>query len=330
MNNAALETIGFQNSQLRSPIPFDASAVATEDSGLLTDRHKVRALELGITEDLPYQPQASGFGYSAAGTARRLRELLEDPETFKTYAFISALLSPDAGKQFRRLIHHQTFRTTHFKRTGRAIKHSYDFNLEQHAECLEETARENWWYPNATIDNIQSTKPFAPPQWAGEPRPPDAETVEFLLSVSCPLWAGDYARLVSEFGYDPMAAWTSIPHPNRLPRSDRRRKGVRPHLSAQEGDEAERDSASIAQPFPYAAALSRRTTQGGKFKRRDVQAIVGQMRVDHPTRRAVFKVVFARLPVKVVAQAYGIPWTVLKNHAQRIRAKLRSSEIANV
>ena len=330
MSSAALETIAFRGSELRETLETTGS-LRIGDCGVHLDRYELMALQFGVTEDPPFQPQTSGFGYSASGTARRLRELLEDADQFKVFALVSALLCSDAGKQFRRLIHHQEFRNKQMKRTGREVKHSSDFNLEQHAECLEETARENWWYPNATIDNIQSTKPFAPPQWAGEPRPPDAETVELLLSVSCPLWAGDYARLVAEFGYDPMAAWTSIPHPNRLPRPDRRRKGVRPNLSAQEGDEQEeRDSASITQPFPYAAAPSRRTTQGGEFRRRDVQAVVGEMRVDHPTRRAVFKVVFARLPVKVVAQAYGIPWTVLKNHAQRIRAKLRSSEIANV
>ena len=209
MNNAALETIGFQNSQLRSPIPFDASAVATEDSGLLTDRHKVRALELGITEDLPYQPQASGFGYSAAGTARRLRELLEDPETFKTYAFVSALLCPDAGKQFRRLIHHQEFRNKQMKGTGRELNHVSDFDLEQRASQIEEVARELWWAPNATVDNIRGKKHFAPPQWTGDSPPKNVEIVDFLPSVMCPLWAGDYVRLVSEFGYDPLAAWTS-------------------------------------------------------------------------------------------------------------------------
>ena len=110
------------------------------------------------------------------------------------------------------------------------------------------------------------------------------------------------------------------------PPPDRRRKAVRPDLSEQEGDEERGYSGSgFAQPFPYVAAPARRTKEGCGFTRRQVADVVDKMRVDPPTRRAVTKIVYARLPLKAVAKAYGIKWRTLKNYAQRARLRLRTN-----
>jgi hypothetical protein len=256
-----------------------------------------------VTED----PQFSGYGYTASGTARRLRELFEDSSKFKVFAFISCLICPNAGKQFRRVLHHQKFRTERFKKTGRELKRGLlaDSKLEKRIDRIVEIAEDLWWFPNATAHSISLTRPpFNPPHWAGDPPP---TCVDIIPCVSRLVTADDFARLVKLFGYDPRAAWTSVTHAQLQPPSDRRRRVVRPDLSAREGDERrEYNGAGFAQPLPYVGALSRGTKQGCGFTRRQVAGVVDEMRIDLPTRRAVAKIVYARLPLRVVAKAYGI------------------------
>jgi hypothetical protein len=275
--------------------------------------------------------QFSGYGYTASGTARRLRELLENPEKFKVFAFISCLLCPNAGEQFRRVRKHQEFRTKHNQRTGRELKRGKIANDDFHKRLdhITSIAEDSWWYPNASIKSISSEQGLGPPpQWIQRQWIDDTPLNE-MYAVPCVsrlVTADDFAILVKEFGYDPRAAWTSITHAQLQPPPDRRRRVVRPDLSEQEGDEErEYNGAGFAQPFPYVAAPARRTEQGCGFTRRQVSEVVDKMRIDSSTRRAVTKIVYARLPLKTVAKAYHIPWQTLKTYAQRARLRLRTN-----
>jgi hypothetical protein len=275
-----------------------------------------------VTED----PQFFGYGYTASGTARRLRELLEDPSKFKVFAFISCLLCPNAGKEFRRLRRHQAFRTKHSKKTGRELKRGLlaEGKFENHVDRIVAIAEDLWWFPNATAHSISPARPpFNPPHWAGDPPPTG---VDIIPCISRLVTAGDFARLIKLFGYDPRAAWTSVTHSQPQPPPDRRRRVVRRDLSEQEGDERrEYNGAGFAQPLPYVGAPARGTKQGCGFTRHQVAGVVDGMRIDLPTRRAVTKIVYARLPLKIVAKAYGIKWQTLKTYAQRARLRLRTN-----
>ena len=140
-------------------------------------------------EDSP-QPVAevSGYGLTAARSGRDLREFLEDPSGFKVFAFVSSMLNPHAGGDFRRLRRHQEFRTKHNQRTGRELKHGYigkkkyttDAQLETRAERLTQVAEDLWWFPNATAHTISPLRPpFNPPHWAGDPPPRCMDVVRF-------------------------------------------------------------------------------------------------------------------------------------------------------
>jgi hypothetical protein len=295
----------------------------------------------------PPQPVAevSGYGLTAARSGRDLREFLEDPSRFKVFAFVSSMLNPHAGRDFRRLRLHQEFRTKHNQRTGRELKHGYigkkkyttDAQLEKRAEHLTQVAEDLWWFPNATVNSISKSRNFGrPPQWIqrywkGEgdipldkmyPVNSLGEPVGTDVCISRTPPAEYFIDLVKDQGYDPDAAWSSITHPIRPQTSDRGRNGGHPTGDKQsQGWRPERD----LNQGPYIAAPSRRTTQGDGFARREVAKVVDSMRIDLPTRRAVTKIVYARLPLKVVAKAYSIKWQTLKTYAQRVRLRLRTN-----
>ncbi len=332
MTSSAIAVFPSSKNSIGLPIP-DESVLHIGDCGVHLDRYELRALELGIN-DHPPQPleQVAGCGLTAARSGRDLRELTEDPRRFQLFAFVSSLFCPDAGKQFRLLRRHQEFRTKHNQRTGRELKHgcigkekyATDAQLEQRAERIAQAAEDLWWFPNATADSISPARPpFNPPHWVGDS---PLSCVEIVPCVSHAVTADDFTRLVKKFGYDPLAAWTSIVHAKLQPPPDRRRRVVCPNLSAQEGDDLqERNSAGFAQPLPYVAAPARHTKQGCEFTRRQVAEAVDKMRIDALARRAVTKIVYARLPLKVVAKAYSIKWQTLKTYAQRVRLRLRTN-----
>jgi hypothetical protein len=325
--------------------PMDCHQIQFEDQVHL-NRYELLALELGIED--PPQPaaelkleQVAGYGLTAARSGRDLRELLEDPERFKTYAFFSSMLNPHAGREFRRFRRHQEFRTKHNQSTGRELKHGYigkkkyttDAQQEQRVERITQIAEDLWWFPNASIKNISSGRGLGqPPQWIQRQWKDDTPLKEMDIvsaanvQLSHVVTANDFARLVNQFGYSGIAAWTSITHAQLQPPPDRRRRRVHPDLNEQDGDERKGyNGAGFAQPLPYIGAPSRHTKQGCGFTRRQVADVVDKMRIDLPTRRAVTKIVYARLPLKVVAKTYSIKWQTLKTYAQRARLRLRTN-----
>jgi len=281
----------------------------------------------------PPQPVAevSGYGLTAARSGRDLRELTENPSRFKVFAFISSLLNPHAAKEFRRLRRHQEFRTKHNQKTGRELKRGKIANddLHKRLDHITSVAEDSWWYPNASIKSISSGRGLGPPpQWIQRQWKDDTPLNEMYAvpCVSRSLSAEDFIPLVTHLGYDGLAAWTSVTHAQLRRPPDRRRRVVHPDLSEQGGDEGrEYSRAGFAQRLPYVVAPSRGTKQGCGFTRRQVAEVVDKMRIDPPARRAVAKIVYARLPLKAVAKAYGIKWRTLKNYAQRARLRLRAN-----
>jgi hypothetical protein len=254
---------------------------------------------------------------------------------FAVFALVSCLFNLKAASAFRAMLRNERERK---KRHARFVKGYYkkrrqefkqfgqgERELERLLDMVE--GRLFFLHQPRTISTISAARPpFSPPHWVGDPPPIGVDIVPCVSQFPS---ADEFAVLVRDYGYDGRAAWTSIAHKQLQPPPDRRRRLTRPDMHEQENptlyEQGNYGSASFAQPFPYVAALPRRTEQGCGFTRRAVEAVVSKMRVDLPTRRAVTKIVYARLPVKTVATAYGIPWVTLKTHAQRVRLRLRTN-----
>jgi hypothetical protein len=302
------------------------------------DRYELLALELGIED--PPQPaaelkleQVAGYGLTAARASRDLRQLTEDPSRFKVFAFVSSMLNPRAGREFRRLRRHQEFRTKHNQRTGRDLKHGHigkkkyttDAQLEKRAERIAQIAEDLWWSPNASIKSISSGRGLGPPPqwiqrfWQGDT---PLEQMYAVPCVSRSLSAEDFIPLVKRFGYDGIAAWTSVTHAVLQSPPDRRRAGEVDEMGMRVGT-------NLSQPRPYIPPpspdrlITRYGKYGGGFTLAQVEESVGKMRTNPSTRAAVIEVVYARRSPRVVAQAYGIPWKVLKNYAIRARKRIK-------
>ena len=105
-------------------------------------------------------------------------------QDFSIFAFMSVLLVPTALRQMRTVFRHEKFRQKFSERAARIHqdsrrRHIQEAEFQKILNRLCQLAEDTWWFPNATANNISSKLPaFRSPNWTGEPRPPEAQSVE--------------------------------------------------------------------------------------------------------------------------------------------------------
>lgn len=256
-------------------------------------------------------------------------------QKFSVFALLSSLLVPKAAAIFsttlrrerERKERHEQFVKNYCRKRPREFA-SKQAEGERALERLLELVEDRLFFRHQprTIDTIPKKRPpFNPPHWTGD-------STDGLVAVPLPasnvLTCEDATRLVRELGYDGHAAFASITRPlwmNAKP--DRRKKTVVVILKEDADDEAGQvsyESTNIAQPIPYVAAPSRRTTQGF-FSRDSVLKALASMRSSHKVRMAAFEVVFNHQSPTEIAGKYRLNLDALKGAAARVRGRIRMS-----
>ncbi len=129
---------------------------------------------------------------------------------FALFAMVSVLLVPNALQQMRPVFKHEKFRQKFSDKATRidqesARKHAEEIRFSQRVSRLCQLAENTWWFPNATVNSISAKLPtFHLPNWTGEPRPPEAESVELVT----PTLEESTIRLLIGYGFHP--SWLGL------------------------------------------------------------------------------------------------------------------------
>lgn len=244
---------------------------------------------------------------------------------FSVFAFVSVFTS-NAASAFGTTLRNERKRN---KRHARFVKSYYqkrrrEFDqfgkgeraLERLLDMVED--RLFFLHQPRTVNTIPDTRPpFNPPCWTGD-------SADGFVAVPLPessvLSLEEARRFACELGYDAHAALASIP---RLPwmnaKPDRRRLGV---VETEDGQWLDRTT--IAQPLPYVAATTRRSTQGF-FSRDSVLKALASMRSSHKMRMATFQVVFSHQSPTQVSEEFGVGLDALKKAATRARGRIQGT-----
>lgn len=245
---------------------------------------------------------------------------------FSVFALVSAFTSKSAASAFRATLRNERERSerhAHFVRSYYQ-KRRRDFNQfergEKELKRLLDMVEDRLFFRHQprTIDTISKRRPpFNPPHWTGD-------SAEGLVVIPLPesnvLSIDEACRFVKELGYDGHAAFASITRPLWMhAKPDRRRRGV-----VKDDDGRWTDQTAIAQPLPYVAAPSRRTTQGF-FSKDSVLKALASMRSPHKMRMAAFQVVFNHQSPTQVSEEFGVGLDALKKAATRARGRIRGT-----
>ena len=247
---------------------------------------------------------------------------------FAVFALVSSLLVPRAAVLFQAVLRrekqrkkrHERFVKSYFKKRRREFKNQGERHLERLLELVDDHLF--FRHQPRTVNSISKKRPpFNPPHWTGD-------SAEGLTPVPLPARFPDASYLidlVKDLGYPIEAALAAMAHPQMWQKPDRRRNGV------WEDEELGRmyDRTLIAQPVPYVAAPSRRTTQGF-FSRDSVLKAVARMRGPYKMRMATFQVVFSRQNLSRVAKEFGVGASALKQAAIRVRRRIHDAQKPNV
>lgn len=173
--------------------------------------------------------------------------------------------------------------------------------------------RRQWMYSRKYL-----SEPFAPPHWTGEPRPKGARSVEARSQFPT---ASYLTKLVKDCGYAGSAAFAALGHAHQpwLLIPDRHRL-LRAGL-----DEETSQSLEPSPEHPYVpAAPSRRTLQGGGFRKEQVTAALACRRWEEKHLTAVFEVIYLRRAPALVAASLQLKVETVHRHCSQILADLRA------
>lgn len=253
---------------------------------------------------------------------RKYSEEFSDPlayHKFCVFAFVSALLVPDAAKLFRRALQQERFGKNNDRRSRRLLQR----DRQQKKQLYRRADR----LVSALLASLRLEKHeggliFPPPHWKGEARPFGARRVRVHTRFPS---AGYLTYLVKELGYEGNAAAAALVRahtPWTRPRPDRRRATTNTY-----GDEAE--IASPKHPY-YPMSPSRRTKVGGGITKEMVRAGLRKMRTDGNTKAALIEIVYRRRSTLRVSDEFNVPAEVLYVYASRLRGHIRANEQADM
>jgi hypothetical protein len=140
------------------------------------------------SQTIPFEGDAAKggeLGIRVSGNGPITKDNSDHHDTFAMFAFVSAMLVPNALKLFRSFLRHQEFHKRFSDKAGRMEDESArekvkEAQLNQRLNRLCQVAEDTWWLPNATANSISTKGPvFRSPNWTGEPRPSGAETLRW-------------------------------------------------------------------------------------------------------------------------------------------------------